>query len=114
MTGPDPARDARRALAIVQDWAQRNLPAPASGHGGPECQWCPLCQLASALRGENPEIVAGLADSLGALVAAARDLLESASGRATPPPPAPEPRRRPSPSRVHRIVLDDDPPEEGS
>ena len=29
-----------------------------------ECRWCPLCQLLAVLRGERPEVTAGIADVL--------------------------------------------------
>ena len=121
--------DAGRLLASLQEWARRTMPEPPSGHGGPECQWCPLCQFASILRGENPEVSARLADAGNALVGAFRAVLDAAATR-TPTrdgPPAQEPiagvgdaasddpsaaaegtadKPRPSP-RVQRIHLDD-------
>ena len=90
---------ARGLLHAIQQWTQRNLPAPESGHAGPECQWCPLCQLASMLRGENPEVAERLVEAGAALAAAARALI------ADPP----EPRRpKPAPGRVQPIRLDED------
>lgn len=103
MSSPDPVAS---LLEMVQQWAQRNLPAPASGHVGPECQWCPLCQLASALRGENPELTEGLADSVAALVAAGRALLEAAGGASARAADRPRPSPRPKPTRVQPIDLD--------
>ena len=43
--------EAVRIFGAVQDWARQTFPAPPDGHGGPECQWCPLCQFAAVLRG---------------------------------------------------------------
>lgn len=120
--------EARKLLALVQDWAQRNLPEPPSGHPGPECQWCPLCQFASVLRGEHPELTERAAEAGSAVVNALRALIDSAANRAGTPesgaaagaasrvqhirldddiPPAPS-RPAPKPG-VQRIHLDDDP-----
>lgn len=111
---PPSAEDTQRLLLAVQDWARRAFPAPPSGHGGPECQWCPLCQLASALRGEHPELTDRVGEAVAAITQAVRALAESA-GRAAPDAsgPRPEPgsaegpsRPRPRP-RVQHIALDD-------
>jgi hypothetical protein len=114
--------EAQRLLSAVQDWAQRAMPAPPSGHPGPECQWCPLCQLASVLRGEHPELAERLVEAGTAVAGALRAVLDSASRHApTQRPEAtqhpetrkhPEtPPRRPYPSpHVERIRLDDDDP----
>ena len=35
-----------------------------------DCRWCPVCQVASVVRGERPEVTAALADLLTAAAAA--------------------------------------------
>lgn len=101
MSAPDPAGS---LLAALQEWARQALPAPPSGHGGPECQWCPLCQLASVLRGEHPELTERLAEAGAAVSTAVRALIESANAAMpTSEPSADAPQPRP---RVQRIVLD--------
>ena len=93
-SGPDEFGDqTRELLAVVQDWTRRNFPAPPSGHGGPECQWCPLCQLAAALRGEHPEITERIAEAGAAVANAVRALSES-----TPPRPGAAPTGRGTPA----------------
>jgi hypothetical protein len=85
------------------------MPAPPSGHPGPECQWCPLCQLASVLRGEHPELTERFAEAGTAVAGAVRALLDSAARHG--PAGNPEPgSHRPSPApHVERIHLDEDP-----
>ncbi len=117
--GPNPdeaGEEAHRLFSAVQQWAQRAMPAPPSGHPGPECQWCPLCQLAAVLRGEYPELGERITEAGAAVAGAVRALLESGGaappdGQAAAPPedaPAAE-QRRPSPRqpRVQHIHLDD-------
>lgn len=108
------ADEARKLFGVVQQWAQRTMPEPPSGHGGPECQWCPLCQFASILRGEHPEVTDRVVEAGTAMVGAFRALLDSATTRpasdAAPGERGPE-RPKPAP-RVQRIRLDEpaDPP----
>jgi hypothetical protein len=92
---PDAAEELSRLLAAGQDWARRNL-GPEIGRFGAasECQWCPVCQLMAALRGERPELTAQVAEAGAALLTALRGLLEAAGNS------APEP-----PSRVQHIDL---------
>jgi hypothetical protein len=109
--GPSPLGDElAHLLSVVQDWAQRNLPAPPSGSPGPECQWCPLCQLASVLRGEHPELTERMDEAGAAVTAAVRAVLDSAN-RHMPQPGSSPARKRPSPApRVEHIRLADRPP----
>ena len=115
---PDPTEDAAgrpdlgaeigRLVAAAQDWARRALPDSAIGHGGPECQWCPICQFVNAVRGESPELGERLTEAGAALAAAVKALADAAvtaaAGRA---PSEPSERPRPMP-RVQRIDLDED------
>lgn len=119
-SGADLAEEARRFAEAVQQWARRTLPAPPSGHTGPECQWCPLCQFASVLRGEHPEVTERVAEAGAALANAFRAVVESAAQHAPPQHPASpaeadhhRPTPHPGPSgagdspRVQRIRLTD-------
>jgi hypothetical protein len=82
------ADEAVKLLAAVQDWARQNFPAGPDGHMGAECQWCPLCQFMSVLRGERPEVTARVAEAGTALVSAFRALMDAAAPDAEDEPPA--------------------------
>lgn len=64
------------------------------------CQWCPLCQAASAVRSASPELKEQLVLSGLALTSAARTFLESM----TPPAPG---QAAPSPDVEHIDLADD-------
>ncbi|HEU5268177.1 MAG TPA: hypothetical protein VFU35_15820 [Jatrophihabitans sp.] len=93
--GADIAAEARKLVDSVQEWARRTLPAPPSGHPGPECQWCPLCQAASVLRGEHPELTERVTELGTVVLGTLRSVFENATAHAgaaapddaTPPGP---------------------------
>jgi len=92
-----------KVIAAVQEWARKALPESAIGHGGPECQWCPICQFVNVLRGESPELGERVAEAGAAVTAAVRALGDAAVARTQR-----EPGERPRPGpRVQRIDLDD-------
>ena len=96
--------EAVRLFGVVQDWAKQTFPAPPNGHGGPECQWCPLCQFAAVLRGERPEVTERVAEAGGALLSAMKAFADAAAS-ATPGPAKGRPK--PGPGRVQPIDLDE-------
>jgi hypothetical protein len=109
-TSADFGDETRKLMSAVQEWARRTFPEPPSGHGGPECQWCPLCQFASIVRGERPEVTEKMAEAGSALAKAARALLESAVARTpgTGEAHGAESRGMPRPTpRVQHIRIDD-------
>lgn len=92
--------EAVRLLGAVQEWTRQTFPAGGpDGHGGPECQWCPLCQFMAVLRGERPEVTERVAEAGAALASAVRALVDAAAagGRAAP--------TEQKPQRVQRIDL---------
>jgi hypothetical protein len=92
------ADEAVRLLGAVQEWARQNFPAGPDGHMGAECQWCPLCQFMSVLRGERPEVTSRVAEAGTAVASAVRALLDAAAAK---PDSSPQPR-------VQRIDLGGD------
>jgi hypothetical protein len=46
---------------------------------GPECQWCPLCQLYSLVRQARPETVEQLGAAVTGVLGSLRDLLDAAT-----------------------------------
>jgi hypothetical protein len=83
--------------------------------GGPECQWCPVCQLISKVRTTSPETIEQLSTAAAGVLGSLRSLLEAAAEAArqaradaesrTAGSQEPEPAR----SRVDRIDVSEDP-----
>ncbi|MCF6745469.1 hypothetical protein E9529_14560 [Blastococcus sp. KM273128] len=77
-SGADWAEQARRLFDAVRSGA-----GPDAGeHGGDDCRWCPVCQVAAVLRGERPEVTAALADVLTTAATALRSFAEQPGERA--------------------------------
>jgi hypothetical protein len=102
---PDFAHEVAGMVSAVQDWMRHALPESAIGHGGPECQWCPICQFVNLLRGERPDVNERVAEAANALANAAKAFADAATVRAQRPDGAERARPRPTP-RVQRIDLD--------
>lgn len=101
---PDLGEELGKLVATVQELVRRALPDSAIGHGGPECQWCPICQFVNLLRGEHPEITDRIAEAgtaVSAALKAATEAVANTAGGETAPRP------KPSPPRVQRIDLTD-------
>lgn len=90
------ADEAVRLLGAVQQWTRQTFPAGRDGHGGPECEWCPLCQFMAVLRGERPEVTQRVAEAGAAVATAFRAVLDATPRPSTPgdepSAPGPEPR----------------------
>ena len=71
--------------------------------GSPECQYCPVCQVISAVRATSPEVRQHLRSAAGSLMQAAAALLAPPMAG---PVPRPEDRRRDG--GVERIDVSDD------
>ena len=79
------AEEAAKLFAVLQ-----HDPAASSYQGayqgafdghkaGPECQWCPLCQLMRVVRQSGPETVEHLAASAAGVLSSVRTLLDAAA-----------------------------------
>jgi hypothetical protein len=84
--------------------------------GGPECQWCPICQLISRVRNTSPETVEQLATAAAGVLGSVRSLLEAAAESARQARADAEARTarqqdtsRPTGARVDRIDVSEDP-----
>ncbi|RBY88882.1 hypothetical protein DQ244_13850 [Blastococcus sp. TBT05-19] len=89
-SGADWVDQARRLLDAVRG-PENASGAGADGHA-PDCSWCPVCQAASVLRGERPEVTEAVADLLTTAAAALRAFAADAGAsrpRATEEPSAP-------------------------
>jgi hypothetical protein len=102
---PDLGEEIGKLVGAAQEWARKALPDSAIGHGGPDCQWCPICQFANIVRGEHPEVTERIAEVGTALAAALKAITDAAVARAQGDRARPE-RPKPAP-RVQRINLDD-------
>jgi len=54
-------------------------PAPGGHRPGPECQWCPVCQLLALVRQARPETVDHLATAAAGVLGSVRALLDAAT-----------------------------------
>jgi hypothetical protein len=84
--------------------------------GGPECQWCPVCQLIAKVRTTSPETIeqlstaaAGVLGSLRSLLEAAAEAARQARADAASRPADQDSEERPARSRVDRIDVSEDP-----
>jgi len=76
-TGPDWGEQLHRLVDGVRGLlADASRATEGMGHGG-ECRWCPLCQAATVVRGERPEVGAALADVLASTASALRAFAET-------------------------------------
>ncbi len=91
---PPLADEAVKLIGAVQEWARQNFPAGPDGHMGAECQWCPLCQFMSVVRGERPEVTARVAEAGTAVATAVRALMDAATAK-------PDDSQQPRVQRIH-------------
>jgi hypothetical protein len=83
---------------------------------GPDCVWCPVCQVINKVRNTSPETIEQLSTAAAHVLGSVRSLLEAAAeaarqsredaaSRSAPAPADEEPAR----SRVDRIDVSEDP-----
>ncbi|WP_432949397.1 hypothetical protein ACQPXM_16320 [Kribbella sp. CA-253562] len=108
--GEQPKRDDSRSESAGTDDRLHGI-----GHG-PECQWCPLCQVINRVRTTSPETVEQLSSAAAGVLGAVRGLVEAAAEAARQAKVDAESRaageqdrQRPARSRVDRIDVSEDP-----
>ncbi|TCC05483.1 hypothetical protein [Kribbella soli] len=117
------AEEAAKLFAVLQNAAHDAPPAAedtaqdAGDHEhklGPDCVWCPVCQLIHRVRNTSPETIEQLSTAAAHVLGSVRSLLEAAADAARQTredaasrssPPEEEPAR----SRVDRIDVSEDP-----
>ena len=108
--------------APVEEPAEPEQDEPEHEHGtarsgGPECQWCPVCQLIAKVRTTSPETIEQLSTAAAGVLGSLRSLLEAAAEAARQARADAESRttgsqdseERPARSRVDRIDVSEDP-----
>ena len=84
---------------------------------GPECQWCPVCQVINKVRSTSPETIEQLSTAAAHVLGSVRSLLEAAAEAArqaredaeSRSPERPAQQEEPIRSRVDRIDVSEDP-----
>ena len=76
--GPAPDEPAQAAPGAQEDLPGEHEHGTARG-GGPECHWCPICQLVSRVRNTSPDTVEQLAMAAASVLGSVRSLVEAAA-----------------------------------
>lgn len=117
------AEEAAKLFAVLQNAAKDAPPAEESAAEhehklGPDCVWCPVCQLIHRVRSTSPETIEQLSTAAAHVLGSLRSLLEAASDAARQAredaasrstPPEEEPAQEATRSRVDRIDVSEDP-----
>ncbi|MFF1816927.1 hypothetical protein ACFVWG_06505 [Kribbella sp. NPDC058245] len=120
------AEEAARLFAVLQSAADTHAgpppaaeePSPEEPHehkSGPDCVWCPVCQLINKVRNTSPETIEQLSTAAAHVLGSVRTLLESAAEVARQKQEdaasrSPEAKDEPAaPPKVDRIDVSEDP-----
>ncbi len=77
------AEEAAKLFALLQQHKGELGPPEQQEHRmGPECQWCPICQLIAMVRQAKPETVDHLASAAAGVLGSVRALLDAATDSA--------------------------------
>ncbi|WUJ68764.1 hypothetical protein OG809_27090 [Kribbella soli] len=84
---------------------------------GPDCVWCPVCQLIHRVRNTSPETIEQLSTAAAHVLGSLRSLLEAAAeaarqsreDAASRPKSSAQPEEEPAPTKVDRIDVSEDP-----
>jgi hypothetical protein len=120
------AEEAAKLFALLQNAAHDAPPADEAEHDtgehehklGPDCVWCPVCQLIHRVRNTSPETIEQLSTAAAHVLGSLRSLLEAAADAARQTredaasrssPPEEEAAQESTRSRVDRIDVSEDP-----
>ena len=117
------AEEAAKLFAVLQQAAtdpggttHAEQPAEAHEHKlGPDCLWCPVCQVINKVRNTSPETIEQLSTAAAHVLGSVRSLLEAAADAARQTREDAESRSQdtaqeePVRSRVDRIDVSEDP-----
>ena len=116
------AEEAAKLFAVLQNAAHDAPPADQTADEsaehehklGPDCVWCPVCQLIHRVRNTSPETIEQLSTAAAHVLGSLRSLLEAAADAARQTREDAASRSSPSDeestrSRVDRIDVSEDP-----
>ncbi|GAA1682898.1 hypothetical protein GCM10009745_29050 [Kribbella yunnanensis] len=112
------AEEAAKLFAVLQAAAgEHTAEEPADSHehkAGPDCVWCPVCQLINKVRNTSPETIEQLSTAAAHVLGSVRTLLESAAEVARQKQEDAASRsskseEEPAPPKVDRIDVSEDP-----
>lgn len=117
------AEEAAKLFAVLQAAADTHggeheaEPAAEESHehkAGPDCVWCPVCQLINKVRNTSPETIEQLSTAAAHVLGSVRTLLESAAEVARQKQEdaasrSSQDKEEPAPTKVDRIDVSEDP-----
>ncbi|TCO51963.1 hypothetical protein EV646_101959 [Kribbella antiqua] len=119
------AEEAAKLFAVLQHAADTTRGTTPPGESedavpehehklGPDCQWCPVCQLIHKVRNTSPETIEQLSTAAAHVLGSVRSLLEAAAeaarqAREDAASRSDQAEEQPSRSRVDRIDVSEDP-----
>ncbi|WP_371401398.1 hypothetical protein OHA10_26040 [Kribbella sp. NBC_00662] len=112
------AEEAAKLFAVLQDAAGTPRDEEKHEHKlGPDCVWCPVCQLIHKVRNTSPETIEQLSTAAAQVLGSLRSLLEAAADAArqaredaaSRPKSPVQPEEEPAPLKVDRIDVSEDP-----
>jgi hypothetical protein len=114
------AEEAAKLFAVLQNAASDEAPPADSGDEkhehtlGPDCVWCPVCQLIHRVRNTSPETIEQLSTAAAQVLGSLRTLLEAAAdaarqSREDAASRSSQPDEETNRPRVDRIDVSEDP-----
>jgi hypothetical protein len=99
------AEEAAKLFAALNRGGDRQETA----HAGPDCQWCPVCQVIFRVRQASPEAVEHLTTAAAGVLGAVRSFLEAAAAAAEKSGTTNTEDDTAEPPTVDRIDVSEDP-----